>query len=258
MRARLFIVVLPLVVAMMWSSQAFSYSIASNISYDMPNETLSGYSQTRMDSSDVDWFAQCVAMYYDDILGGWECEYMLWWFYYVYAEQAVWSPTTSYSYDYTFDGSNALVGFANSLTTLYAGTWGEGGEHYAIADVYGLYCYYYCYDLQYIHTEWYYLGNTASATKVCASDVSVIDQAGIAFLRAWPHEPFESDMGIYCYTGDPQVELDYRNFYFSFGGLHATDDPCAVYGAGVAPDHAADMHTHPKFTNEGWREEMSR
>jgi hypothetical protein len=245
---------------MICSSQAFAYSITSGISYDMPNERLSGYSRTRKTSTDPFFYDVCIDYYYNDVTG-WECSVILYHTYGVYADQYVWSPVGGYLSNYAMDQTDALTGFSNFLTTLSAGTWGEQGEHYVYADVYIQYCYYGCGFPEYYYTAWSYLDSHAQQAKVCTANASDIDTAGVAWLAAWPAEPWESAMSIYC-TGDqplppPYGNLEYRNFYFSFGGILASNDPCATYASPGSADMAGDMHTHPWFSSSGWIEEMN-
>jgi len=76
----------------------------------------------------------------------------------------------------------------------YVGVWTAEGSHTALIDSYMIWCpdAYWCYGPYYMGTDGYTIGGTAQQATVCTSGGSAIDAAAVAFLSAWPSEPWES------------------------------------------------------------------
>lgn len=241
---------------------ALAYQVATGITYSLPSETLSGYSNTRKDYWDPFSWDYCAWYRWDDVYGMY-CEVL-----YIYDEYAsvsayLSSPTSGSMYlNYDDDYVEAQHSYSLSPTPTIdpnVGTWTGVGHHFYEIDAYMVYCpdAYWCYGPFYLGTSVHALGSTTQQATVCTSSSAVIDTAAEAYLRAWPAEPWESAMGVYC-ASDASLPLEYRNFYASFAGIHPSDDPCATWGAGGSADMAGWMHTHPWFSSANWIEEMNR
>jgi hypothetical protein len=245
-----------LICSLGWLSDALAWGTASNITYDLPNETLSGYAQTWRDPTDFDYY-DCLYWAWNDTYYTYECDSYQIQLNYAYADAAVADPDGSpYAETSLIDYSNAVASYSLPVTTADFGVWTMRGQHYVISDIFIQSCYFFfCIPPVYIDEYWFTAGETSASGRVCVTTVDTMDNSVIGAINAnyWPiEEPWERGVGGYCGSYAPDVVIfaywndSFARFYPD--GVHQ-DDPCKSSMGQERFDRILGAHAHPWFHN---------